>query len=576
MIRRTLIARLALGAACVAPAVASAYDFQGGKWAREEIPVPYYVANTLSDDVPDRDALEAIQLGYETWHQPCAYMAWEYQGRTPNDTWGAGDGQNISSWRDADWDQPSVVLGITSTITNFQGNIEDADIKYNGVDHQWAHYDDAPGFDPRVDIASVGAHESGHALGLGHSQIEGSTMWPSTGPGDTSNRSLGADDIQGVCEVYPNGGEVPDPGEEPEPPRGEVGFGGDCSMALCSEGLFCVGDGRDQYCSRTCEPLDQDCGDGYYCAVLAGGGGACARGEDPGSNLGNFGESCGRDRGCSPGFTCVNDSDDFYCTGPCVNEMCPDGYFCAELQGGGSVCARGEAGGGGGAQGEACDERGLCRRGLFCLNDELYRDPNTNEVVPYCTSSCESEACPEGYRCIDVPPLGKACQIIPSAGDRGVGEECWVNPERPWDPPSCGTTLVCVNYRIEEDMVVEKGFCTKNCDPTDCCPDGWGCAALTPVIGQCVQGRRDDDGFECGGSGAGGGGGEGGAGGNAEFDGGLTNGGSGGAGPEQDGGGGGGGGCTVHGPVGRVVDLAPVVLLTLPMLRRRRRAGVGR
>lgn len=557
-----------LALACLAPCLAQAYDFQGGKWARDEIPVPFYVSNTLSGDVPDRQALEAIQMGYQAWHQPCAYMEWEYQGRTPNDAWGASDGQNISSWRDSDWDQPSVVLGITSVVSTFQGNIEDADIKYNGVDHSWAHFGEAPGFDGRVDIASVGAHESGHALGLGHSQVEGATMWPSTGPGDIANRSPAADDIQGVCEVYPNGGMVPDPGEDPPPPMGEVGFGGDCSMSLCSRGLFCTGDGRDQYCSRNCEPIDQDCGDGYYCAPLAGGGGACARGEDPGSNLGNFGEACGQDRGCAPGFTCVNDSNAFYCTGPCLNEMCPDGYFCAELQGGGSVCARGEPGGGGGTQGEVCDQRGLCQRGLFCLYDELNTDENTGDVAPYCTSSCESEACPSGFRCIDVPPLGKACQIIPTAGDREVGEECWVNPETPWESPSCGTELVCVDFVVTEQVVIEKGHCTKNCSVDDCCPEGWGCRELTPIIGQCIEGRADDENFACGGAGGGAGGG--GEGGNSAMDAGLT-GADAGTSTEQDGQGG-GGGCQAPGGRAAPGTLVLFGLTLATVVRRRRRA----
>ena len=562
---------------------AQAYDWQGGKWARNKIPVAYSVANSLSTDVPDRQALEAIQIGYQAWTQPCSYMVWEYQGRTPNTDWGNGDGINVSSWREDEWDQPEVVLGITSTITNFQGEIEDADIKFNGRDHSWAAFGDAPGFDERVDIASVAAHEAGHALGLGHSAVEGATMWPSTGPGDITNRSLAADDIQGVCEVYPSGGDIPDPGTDPPPPQGDVQFGGDCSGALCAHGLFCASDGREEYCSRNCEPVDNDCGEGYYCAPLAGGGGACARGVDPGSNLGNFGEECGQSRSCAPGLTCVNDDNKFYCTGPCLQDACPEGYFCAELQGGGSICARGEQGGGGGALGQPCDQRGLCQRGLFCLNDELHTDPMTGDPVPYCTPSCETDACPAGFRCVDVPPLGKACQLVPSAGDKKVGDECWVDPEHPDHAPSCGADLICVGYLLENDMVVTKGTCSKNCDANDCCPDGWGCQTLTPHIGQCIEGRSDDEAFACatgggtGGTGGGTGGTSGGSGG--------TSGGSGDAGVSDgaittiDGaiggngaGGGGGGGCSVS---DRGAPALPaLLLLAAPLaatrLRRRR------
>ena len=87
---------------------ASAYDWQGGKWARDKMPIPFQVSNELSEDVPDRDCLQSIQDGYNVWTAlPCSYMRWEFTGRTPNDAWGASDGVNISSWRDAAWDQPS-------------------------------------------------------------------------------------------------------------------------------------------------------------------------------------------------------------------------------------------------------------------------------------------------------------------------------------------------------------------------------------------------------------------------------------------------------------------------------------
>lgn len=558
----------------VFPTTAMAFDWQGGKWARDRIPVPYLVSNALSDDVPDRQCLEAIQVGYEAWNQlPCSYMRWEYVGRTADDAWGSADGSNISSWRESGWDQPSVVLGITSTITNFQGNIEDADIKYNGQDHGWAQFGDAPGFDGRTDIGSVSAHEVGHALGLGHSNIAGSTMWPSTGPGDINNRSLGADDIRGACEVYPSGGDVPEPGVDPPPLMGDVGFGGDCAMALCGEDLFCIGDGRDQYCSRDCEPGGADCGDGYYCAALNGGGGACARGEDPGTTLGNFGEECGQSRGCAEGLTCVNDDNQFYCTGPCLSDMCPTDFFCAPLQGGGDVCARGEGPGmGSGGQGQPCDDRGLCGRGLFCLYDPYFTDDNSGEVVPYCTNDCPGNACDMGYRCVPLEPSGQACQVIPSAGRRNVGDQCWVNPESPERAPSCGVGLVCTGFVLERQEVTVKGTCTKNCEPTDCCPEGWGCSELTPVIGQCRMGRSDDEGFEC--TGGRPGNGDGGDGGLGQVDGGLTmfDGGAPGANPGD--GGGGGGGCQQGGarlPLG----LLALGVFGLVGLRRFRRRGLG-
>ncbi len=483
---------------------ALAYEWGGAKWevGRGE-GVPYYVSQPLSDDLPDRDALEAIQRGHDVWTAvTCSYITWDFQGRTESTTWGASDGKNINSWRESGWTEGGSVLGITATSWGFNG-LSDTDIKYNGQHHSWANFRDAPGgFDGRTDIASVAAHEVGHALGFGHSDVRGSTMWPSTGPGDISGRSLGPDDIAAVCEVYPSGGEVPEPDDDTPPAPGMAGFGEDCAMTRCAENLFCVNDGRDSYCSRSCNPEgDNTCGDGYYCALLSGGDGACARGEDPARNLAGFGEVCGEEVRCQPGLVCINDDGSLYCTGPCVNGNCPEEWFCAELSTGESICARGGPGDDGPLpqQGDACNDRGLCERGLFCLNDSLNIDENTGEAVPYCTGACEGGRCEDGYRCVEVAPSGTACQKIPSAGDRFVGDACWVNPETPWVRPECGDGLVCVDYEQTMSETIDPGFCTKNCKVDDCCPEGWGCVELTPVIGQCREGQADSPSFECAG-----------------------------------------------------------------------------
>lgn len=499
---RPLRALLVTVALCAASS-AAAYDWGGAKWELQRGEgVPYVVSNTLTADVPDREALEAIQIGHDVWTAlPCSYMAWEYQGRTENTAWGAGDGQNVRTWRESAWNDSPTALGIASTIWDFRG-LSDTDIKWNGEHHSWAHFREGPGgFDGRTDIASVGAHEVGHCNGFGHSDVPGSTMWPSTGPGDINGRSLGADDIAAACEVYPTGGEVPEPDDDTPPPAGNLEFGEDCSEGRCAERLFCISDGREFYCSKSCNPAaDNICGAGFYCAQLSGGGGACARGEDPRQNEAGFGEVCGEDVGCQPGLQCVNDEGALYCSGPCAQGECPPDFFCAELQGGGDICARGAPGQGGPLprRGEACGERGICERGLFCLNDSLNVDENTGQVIPYCTEACEGDACAEGFRCVDVAPAGTACQLIPSAGERNVGEECWVNPERPFDRPTCGDGLVCVDYVISpEQEVVDKGTCTKNCTVDDCCPESWGCVELTPVIGQCRPNQSDDAPFAC-------------------------------------------------------------------------------
>jgi len=65
-------------------------------------------------------------------------------------------------------------------------------------------WDDAPGFiAPNLyDIQSTSCHEFGHALGLGHTSISGSTMVGGPVAGSVTRRSIEADDIAGVQAIY--------------------------------------------------------------------------------------------------------------------------------------------------------------------------------------------------------------------------------------------------------------------------------------------------------------------------------------------------------------------------------------
>jgi hypothetical protein len=53
-----------------------------------------------------------------------------------------------------------------------------------------------------IDIQGVACHEYGHALGLGHSSVNGATMFPSISGTGVPGRSIAADDIAGIQSIY--------------------------------------------------------------------------------------------------------------------------------------------------------------------------------------------------------------------------------------------------------------------------------------------------------------------------------------------------------------------------------------
>ena len=179
---------------------ALAYEFVGSTWSLSSGgSVPYRVNFTLSADIADGPCLAAIHAGFQSWTEvSCSYMTWRDEGRTNNTGWGVDDQENVVSWRESSWDDSSAALAITSNIFDFRGFI-DTDIKYNGFNHSWAII--GSGNARGVDVESVTAHEVGHAVGLDHSNISGATMWPSTGPNDSSARTLAQDDVDGGSTV---------------------------------------------------------------------------------------------------------------------------------------------------------------------------------------------------------------------------------------------------------------------------------------------------------------------------------------------------------------------------------------
>jgi len=100
-------------------------------------------------------------------------------------------------WPYAGSDETLALTTITFNVEN--GEIYDADVEINSFDKNLTIGNDNIG----SDLLSVVTHEAGHFFGLAHSEMSEATMFPSYNPGETKLRTLTADDVSGICDIYP-------------------------------------------------------------------------------------------------------------------------------------------------------------------------------------------------------------------------------------------------------------------------------------------------------------------------------------------------------------------------------------
>ncbi|MCL2726265.1 MAG: M10 family metallopeptidase domain-containing protein [Polyangiaceae bacterium] len=116
-----------------------------------------------------------------------------------------GPNQNLIVFYDANWpyNDPNNTLGLTTVTFNTEtGEIYDADMEINNTGGNVTTSDVVP--PTGYDLQSIVTHEAGHFFGLAHSPDPSATMYPSYKEGSSSLRTLAADDIAGICEIYPN------------------------------------------------------------------------------------------------------------------------------------------------------------------------------------------------------------------------------------------------------------------------------------------------------------------------------------------------------------------------------------
>lgn len=78
--------------------------------------------------------------------------------------------------------------------------INDADIYTNTAQPLYSSRES--GCSGEYDVDGIMAHEVGHVIGIGHSNVSGATMYPSVSACNTGNRSLASDDLAARDDLY--------------------------------------------------------------------------------------------------------------------------------------------------------------------------------------------------------------------------------------------------------------------------------------------------------------------------------------------------------------------------------------
>lgn len=218
MRRAILLATLAIIVA--ASASASAYLKLGSrvgtrtvtlKW--EEFPIRYFVTDRGAGSVSAAAFQSTITRAFGTWESVDGIsLSTQFAGFTqaaPR----TGDSLTVIGF-DSRPEQDRVLGATSFLIDNTTGEIVESDIFFNSF-FNWSVA--AGGTTGQFDLESIAVHEIGHLLGLGHSAIGETEVRPggrrvlgaeavmfpiAFASGNIQDRSLKADDIAGITDIY--------------------------------------------------------------------------------------------------------------------------------------------------------------------------------------------------------------------------------------------------------------------------------------------------------------------------------------------------------------------------------------
>ena len=186
------------------------------KWANTS--ARYYVTDRGASGLTATDLQGAAARAFATWQAvPTASISYQFAGYTAAPP-GEDDGMSTLGFLSRP-DLSRVLASTSFLVDNATGELLESDIFFNAA-FPWST---SPGGESgKFDLESIALHEIGHFSGLGHSALGETELRPQGGrrvvaaeaimfpiafaAGTVSARTLRADDIAGISDVYPDGG----------------------------------------------------------------------------------------------------------------------------------------------------------------------------------------------------------------------------------------------------------------------------------------------------------------------------------------------------------------------------------